>query len=317
MLNYRNNINDKYNIKNLNECIKLIKLNSTEFINKGTDGEVYKVESSSCGSAVVKKKIIKKNKFNDIKSFEKECKFSILVTRMITDFICPNFIESKYYSLKELILVMEYANGDSRFLFDNKFFKNEIYDTYLFQTLIGLYCFNNYLLTYHQDMKPANILYKNINKDVVFHYKIKDMDYYVPSYGYLFMIADLGNATFTLDGGFEDLIYFKFKIKKSLMRLLLIEYPEFNYKYQRLFDNFEKDTIYLRYKKINNDILNKIDNFLEDFKKSQFKINNYILEIIKILDSETDIITIFNKYFSKFTKNIYNDKNIVEFTINY
>jgi len=124
---YRNNINDKFDIKNLPECIKLINSNITKFVNKGTQGEVYKVESNVCGSAIVKKKIIKKNKSLDGAKFEKECKISLLVTRMIKDFTCPNFIESMYYSLKDMILVMEYADGDSRFLFENQFHKTMLH----------------------------------------------------------------------------------------------------------------------------------------------------------------------------------------------
>ncbi len=49
--------------------------------------------------------------------FERECKISMLATRMIKYDMCPNFIGSFFYSVKGLILIMEYADGDSRFLF--------------------------------------------------------------------------------------------------------------------------------------------------------------------------------------------------------
>lgn len=313
---YRNNVNDKLNIKNLSQCIKLINTNSEKFINKGTQGEVYKVESDLCGSAIVKKKIIKKNKLIDKSNFEKECKISLLATRMINSFICPNFIQSIYYSLNDLILVMEYADGDSGFLFKDNFFKTEIYETYFFQSLVGLLCFNNYLLLYHQDMKAANILYKKIDENIIFNYNINNIDYYVPTYGYLFMLADFGNSTFSLNGGFNDLTYFKFKLIKILMKSLLNLNPQMKTKYQKLLDNFENETIYLKYKKINQTILNIIEDFIEDFKKSEIKINKYVLNIIDFLNSTNDIMTVLTHFFNKYQKNIYEEKNIVKFTIN-
>jgi serine/threonine protein kinase len=313
---YRNNINDKLNIKNLSQCIELINTNSEKFVGKGTQGEVYKVESNSCGSAIVKKKIIKKNKLIDKSNFEKECKISLLATRMINSFICPNFVQSVYYSLKNLILVMEYADGDSRFLFEDNFFKTEIYETYFFQSFVGLLCFNNYLLLHHQDMKAANILYKKIDENIIFNYNINNINYYVPTYGYLFMLADFGNSTFSLNGGFNDLTFFKFKIIKILMKSLLDLDPQMKKKYQNLFDNFENETIYLKYTKINKTILNIIDDFIEDFKKSKNKINKYVLKILDFLNSTNDIMTVLRHFFNKYQKNMYEEKNIVKFTIN-
>ena len=196
------------------------------------------------------------------------------------------------------------------------FHKTEIYESYFFQSLIGLLCFNNYLLLYHQDMKAANILYKKVNENVIFHYRINDTDYYLPTQGYLFMIADFGNATFSLSGGFSDLTYFKFKIIKILMRLFLETNPKMTGKYQQLFDNFEKQTIYLRYTKINDTVLNIINEFIKDFENSQNKLNKYVLQIINYLNSTDDIMTVISHFFNKYQKNTYGDKNIVDFYIN-
>lgn len=313
---YRINVNKKYNIKNLPKCIELINSNYEKFINEGTQGKVYKVESDNCGSAVVKKKIIKGNEIISKSKFEKECKISMLSTRMIKALICPNFIESYYYSINDLILIMEYADGDSRFLFENKFYDTIIYETYIIQSLIGLFSFNNYTLLNHKDMKPANILYKNIDNRFIFHYRINEYDYWIPSNGYLFMITDFGNCSFTLDGEINDLEYFKYKMIKSLMRIFITINSKFKYKYENFYNNFEKLTIYLKYKKIDNKTLNIINNFINDFEMTDCNINKIIIKLINTLNND-NILDILNLYFNKYTKNTYDEKNIIHFNIHF
>jgi len=183
-INYRNNINDKFNLKNLAECKKLIEKNKLEFINKGIQGEVFKVFSSDCGSVIVKKRIIdekekkwKNNKQWITEEFETEYKIMLLTNRMIDKFICPNFIEAYDFDANNLLLTMEYADGDSSFLFKDEYQEEDIYKSYLCQVLIALYAFTNYTQLYHRDVKPKNIFYKKINQDIVLHYKINNNNY--------------------------------------------------------------------------------------------------------------------------------------------
>ena len=44
-MEYRDNIDENLNLKNLSECKKLINKNRYEFIDKGSEGEVLKVYS--------------------------------------------------------------------------------------------------------------------------------------------------------------------------------------------------------------------------------------------------------------------------------
>ena len=58
-LEYRNNIDDKLNLKDLSVCKDLINKNKTQLLGKGLQGEVFKAMSLECGSVVIKKKLIK------------------------------------------------------------------------------------------------------------------------------------------------------------------------------------------------------------------------------------------------------------------
>ena len=59
MFDYRNNINDDLNLKNINKCLQLINNNKFLFLEKGKQGEIFKVKSEDCGSVVIKKKLIR------------------------------------------------------------------------------------------------------------------------------------------------------------------------------------------------------------------------------------------------------------------
>jgi hypothetical protein len=48
------------------------------------------------------------------------------------------------------------------------------------------------LIQLYFDIKLENILYKVINADTILKYIINDKEYYIPTYGYLFMIGDFG-----------------------------------------------------------------------------------------------------------------------------
>jgi serine/threonine protein kinase len=197
---YRKNINDDYNLKNLSICLDLINKKNIKKIGSGGQGEIYKVFSPKCGSAVIKIRITKvsqkvSQKLSLIEELQIEYKIMLLTNRMIKQFICPNFIITYNFNEKNKYLVMEYADGDTEILFKNTYYDENIYKSYICQVLLGLYAFNNYTMLYHRDLRPANILYKKISENIIFHYKINNKDYYVPTYGFLFMICDYGQAT--------------------------------------------------------------------------------------------------------------------------
>ena len=62
----------------------------------------------------------------------------------------------------------------------------------LFQIMAGLCAIQKYAQIMHFDIKKENILYYKINPGGYFQYKILDQTFYVPNYGYLFIINDFG-----------------------------------------------------------------------------------------------------------------------------
>jgi serine/threonine protein kinase len=322
-LEYRNNINDDFNLKNLSVCMDLINKNKVEILGKGLQGEVFKAKSPECGSVVIKKKLIKEKdkKWKDNEEWLKEelfveYKIMQMTNRMIKKFICPNFIQAYDFDRKLGLLVMEYADGDTKFLFKNEFYEDNIYKSYICQVLIGLYAFNNYTMLDHRDIKPENILYKKIDKNTVFHYKIGDIEYYVPTFGYLFMIADFGIANYKLGNRLPDIDNFNYKIIVNYLTNFSLQYPKLINKNE--IDNFIKIIGNSKDKYRSGDIIKRmvqLGKLIKDVKGK--KMNNYVLNLYDILSSEKDGLKIIDLNFKDFTKNTYQDSNIVDFTIDF
>jgi serine/threonine protein kinase len=315
---YRNNINEKLNLKNLNICKNLINQNKTEFLNKGYQGEVFKAMSNDCGCVVVKKlKLINEKDKRKINKLKEEYKIMLLTNRMIDNFICPNFIKVYDYNNSVPLIIMEYADGDCKFLFKDEYYDTEIYISFLFQVLMSIYCFNNYTMLYHRDVKLGNILYKKINKNIVFHYKIENKDYYIPTCGYLFMLCDFGIAKLKLNGRSLDIINLDYKIIKNYIL-------DFSKKYLDAFNNNKNiDNIIeiIRSSKeisqnnsFNKNMTDVID-IIKNIKNK--KINKFVFDIHDILTFDLDICKIFNKYFTDYTKNNYNKENIIHFIVEF
>lgn len=321
-LEYRNNINEKLNLKKLDVCKNLINQNKTTFLNKGQQGETYKVTSEDCGSVVVKKKLMrekdKKWKNNDKwmnEEMESEYKIMLLTNRMINKFICPNFIQVYDYNKNIPLIIMEYADGDCKFLFRDEYFDTEIYMSFLFQVLMAIYCFNNYTMLYHRDVKLGNILYKKINKNTVFHYNIENKDYYIPTCGYLFMLCDYGTAKFKLGGRILDIINLDYKIIKNYIVDIYNKNTN-EFKNNTNIDNIIK--IIRKSEEIPHDIIKKLFEIVELVKNiKNKKMNDFIFEIHKILTFDMDIFKIINKYFVNYTTNKYNSEDIINFNVSF
>jgi serine/threonine protein kinase len=317
-MNYRDNIDNNYNLKNLTKCKELIKLNKLEFINKGIQGEVFKVHSKYCGSVVIKKKLLREQdlKYKNAKTWlKKQLKEEYLIMKitntLINKFICPNFIKVYDFDDNIGLIIMEYANGDSKFLFANgKLFSTEIYKSFLFQVMISIYYYNNALKLTHKDSRLQNILYKKINPNTIFHYKINNIDYYVPTYGYLFMLADFG-AVHPLE--FNDVEIFNFSIFVNYVNALYPLYKEkmkLTYQEEEIFDlviekkEFFDNNLFKQYKQTMIQKLSKVNEIM----------NNYIFEIDTILTSDKNILEIFKTYFLEYSVNVYDKKNIINFS---
>jgi serine/threonine protein kinase len=320
---YRNNIDDNLNLKNLSVCKDLINQNKTKFISKGLQGEIFKVKSNECGSAVVKKKLLrdKDNKWKNNEQWMKEeleveYRIMMLTNRMIKNFICPNFIRVYDYNENIPLIIMEYADGDSKFLCDDMYIDTKIYKSFLCQILITIYAFNNYTFLNHRDVKLANILYKKINKDIIFHFKINDKNYYIPTYGYLFMLADYGTTQFKLGYRLPDIINFKYNVALKYISTFAKKYP-------KIIDPEKKNLIIKLIEnpienKKSDIIISKIEQLTNSIKNIKDKhINDYVFDIFKILSSDTNILKILDNNFDEFTQNKYPEDSIVHFTIDF
>lgn len=320
--NYRNNVNDDNNIKNINKCIELINKNSGEFINSGVQGMIYKVYSSECGGVVTKKRIIIKNdKYGQNEkwirnNFLGEYKIMKLTERMIDNFTCPNYVKVYGYISKIPLIIMEYADGDIRDFFSTKYYETYIYKTMLMQILIGLHCFHKCTLLYHCDFNPKNILYKKINKNIIFHYKIGNNNYYVPTHGYLFMITDFGSSKFALPLDREDdLPNFIYTMKYTLFTNIYNKYKHIikNKEVDMEYTNIIKNNKLNKYLEINN-IVNKHIKLIKNIKT--LETNKFVFDIENILNYSNDIIENINHNFKEY-KEIIENNNVVNFECNY
>ena len=317
-LSYRKNIDDNYNLKKLDKCLDLVNKNIKFPLSSGKQGNTYKIHSELCGSAVLKEIFLQdeKNDIRKITNLEHRV-LTLLKKQIINEFKCPNFIEIYHYDHKKPYILMEYADGDCRFLFKDKYYETEIYEIFICQILIALLCLHSQTIIYHRDVKPANILYKNIEKNIIFHYRINNEDYYIPTNGYLFMLADFGRASLEL-GIYTEEKNFATQIEKyhidflndkfiTLEKFFLIFSDEEQKKLKKINIKGEPDfKKVIQYAFLNKMLINKTD------------INEYIYKMYNILVSKIPIQEIINKYFSKFkTKGNYKDVNIVSFTFNY
>jgi serine/threonine protein kinase len=312
-MNYRDNNNDNYNLKNLTKCKELIKLNKLEFLNKGMEGEIFKVYSKYCGSVVVKKKKFKKKYGESLlrEKLKKEYTIMKMTNELINNFVCPNFIKVFDYNEDIPLIIMEYANADSKFLFSEpKYISTEIYKSFLFQILSSIYFLNNKLKLFHRDLRVPNILYKKINPKTIFHYKINNINYYVPTFGYLFMLTDFGQ---TDKNEYNDINYLSFSIFINYVNVLYPLYKEkiqLTQREEKIFDLiiekkefFYKD-LFEKYKQLIIQKLSKVNEIM----------NNYIFEIDTILTSDKNILEIFKTYFLEYSVNVYDKKNIINFS---
>jgi hypothetical protein len=163
-------------------------------------------------------------------------------------------------------------------------------------------------------MKPSNILYKKINENTVFHYRINDNDYYVPTYGYLFMICDYGTSKFKLDGRKMDIINLNYSIVKTYITNLDSKYCNGMNKSNINTMKTIKSSEEILNGKMDKDIVLLINELL---KIENIEMNKYIFEIYQILTSEKNIIDILNSKYNDFTNKKRVGIDIVSFILKF
>ena len=117
------------------------------------------------------------------------------------DFECEDCGELKLSSTKKIVkkcklLCTELANGTlNDYLSDNNPSIDELYSC-IFQLSSAIHALQKYYQIGHGDIKAANILYYKIKKGGYWKYTINNKNYYVPNYGYLFVLNDFGISEF-------------------------------------------------------------------------------------------------------------------------
>ena len=183
-----------------------IKLDKYKLLGSGYTANIYEI-SQNFVLKVYKSKIKVKDFIKDI-NILLELLINDEITNIVKNNICPNFVYCyyTYYDKTEYssFLILEKEDGDLKDFFDNiindyisvnnykKVYK--IFKSMIFQIMTGLFVLNKKLNIYHYDIKLENILYKKINKHTIFEYNFNNKKYYVPTYGYIFMISDFGSA---------------------------------------------------------------------------------------------------------------------------
>jgi hypothetical protein len=195
-------------------------LENIEIIGKGTFGVVYKAKFKSNKNYenyfIIKEALIdyrtenssKKNYKNKIKDyFDPENIFlEAIRTEILEKKLCPNF--TFFYNVTKCDSCVLKRLFDQRINFGRCYvtfmeaasfdFENQILNTLesqlsmLYQLLLGLHYLHSVLSIVHNDLKPVNILIKNITPGGYLKYQVEKNIFFVKNVGFLVYISDFG-----------------------------------------------------------------------------------------------------------------------------
>ena len=332
-MDYRNNIKETNNLLNLDECRKNIQ---KKFLGKGGQGNVFKLESKTCGSVVLKtyhKNTNKDEIFKEVNVLDK-------AKQIIDNDICPNFLY--YYDFFQINdtfnIITEYADGDLEAWVKEQHSDKE-WKNMLFQFIVGVHVVQKYFKGFHSDLKPKNIFFKRINKkeNEYFEFQINNDKYYLENNGYLFLLADYGHFQSTLfeknnisDNDIESAIrenqdfdYLR-DFAKRIQVTNLIKTYDINKLKEKFRDNdfmtylkLESDKIHKELRGYPETVINKylnrnllyycLEHKLIDYKKENIQENDQkspsdkITEFLElVLDQKGDIEDILDKHFKEY-----------------
>lgn len=214
------------------------------FINKGGQGEVYGLSINDNDELA-----IKRGKAND-----NEKKLLELMSGYVDSHVCPHFL--LIYDIRTIrnkdFITMEKINGDlNNWLIEEH--TDDEWLSFLFQFSVSIYVMKTYGKTYHSDLKPKNILFKNVENDMIVKYNINinnnQVEYDLPLCGKLFIIGDFGHA--------QSLLLKTNKLATNVIKNKLEDNSDFEYVYT-LTKRLQVDSIIKNYK------LNSIITFFDD-----------------------------------------------------
>ncbi len=152
-----------------------------EYVGKGGQGVVFKIDNYAI-------KIIPKEKYQD-----KEYKIGLYLNGLLNG-VSINFVKvyDKIETDNYVIIKMDFVNGK----FINWMYKKHDDKEYLnmiLQILINLRILQNKINLYHRDMKPKNILYKDLDTNINFTYELNNKKYTINT-NIIFYITDFGHS---------------------------------------------------------------------------------------------------------------------------
>ena len=280
-MEYRNNNNKFNNLINLDECRKKINNSDNTFLGKGGQGSVYKLESPTCGSVVLKtyhKKTNEKEIYREVNVLDR-------VKNIIDKDICPHFVyyydffkskDSENHTIMNII--MEYADGDLE-KWVKEVHTEEEWISMIFQFITGVHTIQKYLKGFHSDLKPKNIFFKEIKngKDNYFEYQIDKNKYYIKNTGYLFMLADYGH--------FQSSIFDNNNMADSDIQIAIRDNKDFNFmkdfvkriKVSNLLDKYKLNDLINMFSK-NNDFKEYLEKEKKEINKTMSHLPKHILD---------------------------------------
>jgi len=185
-------------------------LNYERELGKGDFGHVFLSSFEKIKFAVKSSKIKEQDalvpySYNNSSWYEYHILKDVLYEIVVRN-ICPNLpllIDSFYAEDCEITLrdkteklpcltnIVEYASGTLREFFNSNPKEEHILSA-LFQIMFALASIQKYGQIMNFDIKTLNILYYNVKEGGYWIYKIKNVKYYVPNYGKMFILNDFG-----------------------------------------------------------------------------------------------------------------------------
>lgn len=240
-----------------------------------------------------------------------------LVNQFILQKICPNFTMNYYWDFSKsqnLIISNEFANFSDFDSWAQQKHSDEIWFNALFQISIGILAIQKYFNMVHSDLHTGNILVQKVKPGGYWVYNINNFKYYVPNYGYVFLLHDFGFAwienTMFVDWHYDDTLqyitkhgWYFYDIYTLIQVILKTSY----YKVPKNFKNFIQEVfsdefLYIFSKDYYQNLLSYSN------KKQKVKIQSFLNEYPDIKTSfEGNKINLLDKIFT-----IYYDQTLLK-----